>query len=602
MGLWPSREKRSSSLLIEERGASRIYQLAEAAGSKTTRQKILELAWTAGPVTLIASFGGYYLGNGKMLPTNTLIFFIGYTVIAGVVSLVAHLVFRLTRNKKLMAAQEQLTAVVGNLPDRILQLRDLRLQQLDEEGRRLESARLLLQEVELGPDWVGWAMRGLGAEESLVRLAEECEVLRRAALHSRIADLVSQHQPEIDALVARYENDSPQLAELLRSRLRGERPSLQQGVPRTRYFIERIFAAIDEDNDSLMTPDDVHEMFVLLFELMSGRRIPMLVFDYMGDSRLAKSTNQLERERLQFRLARSRSYSRLMALATFLNDSGESALLAPVGLTGQQLLEYCSEQIESLLEDHGNTPPRSQERARMHRVLDKALKLYRDAYQSNRQTSERFDRFQQHAEAWRKELAEQPREAQQVDAGESFSGLRITEDSIYLSDKQKMKLVAELHQAFLKQQRNVERLSKPARQLRVMKHLAIRIALALDEQVGLRKPEVQRAIDNANTLNMGYFESDLSVRTKIGWGEAMAKELEKDMRQAATAMVQAIHRFYGLRLGKVALEELRLRYGVDPEEIQAHYEQNPEAPDPGSYVLRPFPIPEMPRHWRLAVQ
>ncbi|WP_210396653.1 hypothetical protein [Motiliproteus sediminis] len=602
MGFWPFRNAKSRALLIEDRGASRIYQLAEVAGSKSTSQKVMELAWTAGPVTLIASVGGYYFGNGKMLPTNTLIFFIAYTVIAGVIGLAAHFIFRLTRDKKLHEAQEQLTAVVGNLPDRILQLRDLQLQQLDEDARRLESARLLLQEVDLGPEWLGVAVRTLGAEESLVRLAEEVEVLRRAGLYTRIADLVAQQQHRIDGLVARFADDVPQLAELLRARFHGERPSLQQGVPRTRYFIERIFAAIDDDDASLMTQTDVQEVFTLLFELMSGRRIPMLVFDYSGDWQLAESTNDLEKERLRFRLARSRSYSRLLALATFLNDFGDSASLAPVGLTGQQLLEYCREQIESLLAEYQAEARRSPLRRTLKQALEKALELYHQAYLANRQTGKEFERFQRHVEAWRRAIAARPKDERQIDAGEGGSGLQIIEDSIYLNDKQKMKLVSALYKPFLKQARNYERMNDPARQLRVMKHLAIRIALALDEQIELRKPEVQRAIDNANTLNMGYFESDLSVRTKIGWGEAMVKELEKDMCQAAEALAQAIYRFYGLRLGSQALEELHQRYGVDPEQIRAFYAETPTAADVERHLLKPFPIPRAPLDWRLALR
>jgi len=349
----------------------------------------------------------------------------------------------------------------------------------------------------------------------------------------------------------------------------------------------------------------VQEIFTLLFELMSGRRIPMLVFDYAGDSRLAESTNELEKERLRFRLARSRSYSRLLALATFLNDSGDSAAMAPVGLTGQQLLEYCNEQIEALLSDYRTAPRNSPLRKQLEASLEKALALYHAAYIANRRTGQEFERFQQRVGSWKRTLAQRPRDELRIDAGEGDgacgSGLQIIEDSIQLSDRQKMNLVAALHQPFLKQARNYARLNDPGRQLRVMKHLAIRIALALDEEIELRKPEVQRAIDNANTLNMGYFESDLSVRTKIGWGESMVKELEKDMRHAAEALAQAIYRFYGLRLNSEALEQLRQRYGVDPQVIQSLYADAGSRADFERQLLKPFSVPRAPLEWRLAL-
>lgn len=602
MSLWPFRNNKTKVLLIEDRVASRVYQLAEVAGLKSTNQKVVELAWTAGPVTLVASIGGYYLGNGNMLPTNTLIFFIAYTVIAGVIGIVAHFIFRLTRDKKLLEAQEQLTTVVGNLPDRILQLRDLQLQQLDEDARRLESARILLQEVDLGPEWFGVAVRTLGAEEPLVRLAEEVEVLRRAGLHTRIIDIVVQHRHSIDSLISRFTKNDPQLADLLRARFNGDRPSLQQGIPRTGFFIERIFAAIDDDDASLMTLSDVQEVFTLLFELMSGRRIPMLVLDYAGDCQLADSTNNLEKERLRFRLTRSRSYSRMLALATFLNDFGDSASLAPMGLTGQQLLEYCREQIEVLVAKYQETSKRSPEHQGLRQGLKKALELYQHAYLANLKMGKEFERFQRYVKAWQQAIEMRSKDERQVDAGEGGKGLQIVEDSIFLNDKQKMKLVSALYHSFLKQAHNYERMTDPTRQLRVMKHLAIRITLALDEQIALRKPEVQRAIDNATTLNMGYFESDLSAHTKIGWGQAMVKELEKDMRKAAEALAQAIYRYYGIRLGQLAMEELRQRYGLDPELVRGFYAAPSSTADMNHHLLKPFQIPQAPQEWQLALR
>lgn len=601
MDFWPLRGGKRKTLLIEDRGASRIYQLAEVASSKSTTQKVTELAWTAGPVTLIASIGGYYMGNGKLLPTNTLIFFIAYTVIAGVIGLAAHLVFSLTREKRLAEAQSQLTTVVGMLPDRILQLRDLKLQQLDPEARRLETARLLLQEIDLGPEWLGCALHTLGADAKMVRLVEEMELLRRAGLQTRIDDLVAEHQQAIDAFIHPFVDDSPALAELLRERLHGIRPSLKQGIPRTRYFIERIFSAIDNDDASLMTLTDVQEMFTLLFELMSGRRIPMLVFDYVGDTKLAELTNELEKERLRLRLARSRSYSRLLALSSYLNDYGDGSSLSTLGLTGQQLLEACREQLEALVCDVETAPRNSPLRKELQSTLERALSYYHDAYIASHRTRKEFQRFQQMVDNWKQTITERPKSEQRIDTSDGSDGLQITEDSILLSDKQKMKLVVALYQPFLKQARNFELMNDPLRQLRVMKHLAIRIALALDEQISLRKPEVQRAIDNANTLNMGFFESDISVRTKIAWGESLVKDLAKDMSHAAEALAQAIYRFYGLRLGRTALEELKQRYGVEPERVQAFYATEPSQEDFERYLLKPFTVPRAPLAWRLAL-
>ena len=67
---------RNLQLRIADRSTSRFNQITQVAVSKSTTQKVIELAWTAGPVTLIASIGGYYMGYGKALPKETLVFFI----------------------------------------------------------------------------------------------------------------------------------------------------------------------------------------------------------------------------------------------------------------------------------------------------------------------------------------------------------------------------------------------------------------------------------------------------------------------------------------------------------------------------------------------
>src|SRR6056297_3630102 len=104
MRWWPWR-RHAESLSIEERHSGRIYQLAEVATSKSTTQKLTELAWTAGPVTLLASSGGYYLGHGKALPKDTLEFFVAYTLIAGVFGLGSHFISRFSRDAKLQEAR-----------------------------------------------------------------------------------------------------------------------------------------------------------------------------------------------------------------------------------------------------------------------------------------------------------------------------------------------------------------------------------------------------------------------------------------------------------------------------------------------------------------
>ncbi len=607
------KEAINSRISIEARGESRINRLARVASHKSTGQKVVELAWTAGPVTLIASVGGYYMGHGKALPKETLVFFVAYTVIAGVIGLGAHLFNRLTRDQKQEEAQEHLVRVMGGLPDMIISLRDLYLSSLDPESRRLEAARIMLQDIDLGPQWFASAVRSAGGSPELSFAAEEVEIYRRAGMNLRVRDIVDENREELDGLLESLRQPAPQLAESLENFFTGQRPSPREGVPRTAYFIERIFAAIDDDNDSLMTLDDVEEVFTLLFELLCGRSIPVLAFNYVGNWQLARATNTLERERFKFRIARAQGYSRLLALANHLNRFSDPESPSHFqGLSGPELLAFCTEQIEGLVarlqgfarqKDQGVfiSPRRI---GFTQKALEEALELYRLAHTANRKTDREYQNLLEDIRRWKPKIRGDEQVEVELDDAGTGKGLQIIEDHIYLSDDVKLKVVQALYEDFSRFNGGEQSEAEPTRRTHEAKQLAIKIALVLDTHLGISRPEMQRAIDNANTLNMGIFEKDLSTKTKIGWGEARSKEIEKDMRRASEALARAIYRFYGLKLNTQAQQVLAERYGTTVEKLQAIYRHNEKISleQHSQQPVRPFQIPRAPLRWQQALQ
>lgn len=621
MSLFDRKPSLKRQLLIEDRGASRLSRLSHVATSKSTTHRVLELAWTAGPVTLVASIGGYYLGHGKSLPKETLVFFIAYTIITGVIGLAAHMINRLGRGRREEEVTEQLVRVMGTLPDLVLGLRDLRLEALDPDQRKLEAARILLQDVDLGPLWLASAVRSIGGSAGLAEAVSEIELFRRAGMLSRGRDILQQHHQELTLLVASLRQHSAALGNSLEARFLGVSYDKRAGVVRGRYFIERIFAAIDDDDDLLMTLEDAEDIYTLLFELLCGRRIPMLAFSFAGGSRLARETEALEERRLQFRIVRARAYSRLLALASYLSDSIDSgnlthswlfsspltserlnncAQISPAGLTGPELLIFCTTHIETLV---AQVKADTACRKTLIPILSQALALYGQAYMAYRRTERDYLDFLKTVERWKRRLASYPETEVFFSATRGGRGLQITEDSIVLSDKGKVRVVKALLERFQLQ----PDISEPTdKRVGAAKQLAIRVALALDEEIQIRRPEVQRAIYNANTLNMGVFERDLSTTSKIGWGEALVKEIEKDMRSASIALVAAIYRFYGLRLDPESQLQLALRYGATVEQLEQQCGE--ESGEAGSAVSdysrlpsRPFPVAKPPLAWRLAL-
>ena len=605
-------------MFLEQRGENRIERLVQASIARSNLLKFIGFAWTAGPVTYLAGQGAYYLGFGTWMPDKNLVFFIGYTVLMGFIALLVNLLYVLTRGRSMEEARDNLKRVLGVLPDLIMGVRDLSLSLMDPESRRLESAKILLQKSDLGPEWLSLAVRNIVDSPTIAMAVEETEIYWRAGMHSRIADINRELAHEIETTLDVLNQDRPQLARLLEQRLKGQKPTLLTGVERERFFIERIFSAIEEDNEDILTLSDVEEMLTLAFELLSGRRIPMLMVNYVGSWKLARATDKLEIERSKYRIARARGYSRLLALANYLSDC-DYLKYGPVAekLPSRELLVICDQVIDELAEKMLHQPNAGKQQKNSKRSLQiqfeqfsHILDLYNLASQESKRVDREHEDFVKDINQWQR-LVNQHREAHPAEYDQGGRGLQIVEHTIYLEDSSKTTVVAQLAKQFDEASVRVagarvtlqdERMESD-KSVRLAKQLGIDVALALDKYVHLSRPEVQRAIYSANAIDMGGFEPGLSTHTKIGWGEAVSKEIQKNMARAAEHLAIALFRYYGIQLGEEQQEFLSERYGANTKTLEDVYSEGDEGVklQPPTTPPKPLVIPELKYRWRKAL-
>jgi hypothetical protein len=628
MNLWILDDMKLSSLLysenseknhlhIQQRGQRRIDRMAQSGVGKSSLWSLAEVGWTAGPVTFLAAQGGYYLGFGTWLPNENLIFFVVYTVLMGLISVFVKFIYKATKGQVLEDAKEQLLLVIGTLPDFILSVRDLTLSRMEPESRRYESARILLQKSDLGPQWLSLAVNSIIDSPVIAQAVANIEIYWRAGMYSCIRDLNQSLSTEISVALASLEPDRPRLARLLEQRLQGNKNTLRSGVEREPFFIERIFSAIEEDNEDIMGLSDVEEVLTLAFELLSGRRIPMLVVNCVGSSQLTIATQKLEKERSKYRIARARGYSQLLALANFLSDSNllDYSTVAE-RLPSSDLLQICLETLDRLCQHICSDIESVQKRENVdmrtlklnHSVLIKALDLYQQAYQSSAMVISEHADFLKDIKNW------QRINLKYADANTKVSvtgkqGLHIIERQIQLTDADKITVVKKIAHHFDSQ----SILSKGLRNstvesnwhvsnqhVRAAKQLAIDLALALNPCVFISLPEVQRAIYASNSVDLGSFEPGLSTNTKVGWGESVAKEVKKDMVKASEQIAQAIHRYYGICLGEKELDFMHQTYGMNKEHVIEYYQENEQGEQSSNLFepRSPLMIPKVKFTWR----
>ena len=566
----------ASDVYLEREGEHRIRQVVETVQKVPWSVTFAELAWTAGPVTFLAAQGGYWFGYGKLLPGETLAFFIAYTALAGIIGQGVRVFYGAVQGRRQRERHRAFSTVIDALPELVFGVRDLSLEPLAPEARRREAAWLLLRKGDPGPYAASMAVEDLTGSSHLAWTVARMEGLRRAGLSRRVRDLLEEDASQIRLVLEELRQTAPAMAGTLRNRLYQGPPTLKQGVAREEDFIERILAAIADDNETLMTLADVEEMLSLAFELINGREIPMLIFDYRGRWELSRAADAVEAARADYQIARALGSNRLRALVAYLVEQGADPELAEgVGnrrqaellATVRRVLTRLSRTLRALgAEVRQGRREALDALADRAAVLGNALTLYRsmqDAYRLQRRRAAALTRA---AERWEAIGARFPDVTTALRTERGGSGLRIREERICLEDEQKM-AVAEAMAGSLRWAMQEQRRGRLTPE--IVKQVAVETALALEPHIHLSRPAVQRAINSAHAPFFGALEPGMSAARKAALGAAIAQEVEKDVARAAERLAASLVRHYRLRLTDPVIEWLHRTYGANRETLHA---------------------------------
>ncbi|SFM29215.1 hypothetical protein SAMN05421721_10280 [Ectothiorhodospira mobilis] len=606
---------RDEGISLGREDNERVERWQRAVKRVRVTRNLLKLAWTAGPVTGIGLYGGYYIGYGRPPATDLLIYFTTFTILSGLLGLLAAIVYDTTYGAAKERAQQDVLEAVDLLGDLILAVRDLAMEGFEPEIRRREAAMQLLQRVDLSPEAVAFACEELIGERELGRCLAKIDTFRRAGLYSRIRDLHQDQGEAFDKALSELHRVAPLAASVLRERYMGDAPKLQDGMPRDEFFLERVMAAIDQDNLLLMTPADVEAMLLLAFELINGREIPMLTFSYAGRWRLASVLDHLEEQRSRYRVARAAGSNRMRALATWLVEVEVLAYEeVPEGISASLLVDRVVAALDRLTRQldaecdrlrrrrHGSTG----ELRRLGDTLATSLRLYRMAHDAYRELGRVHADLLRASEEWERLQALPGEERGHLHLGPGRKGLRIVERVIALDEDAReavcQHLVNYLHGEQLERRgrRFFTRQDGRRRALTLegARQLAVETALALDPHIRLSRPEVQRGIGASRASYLGNLEPGMSAHEKRTLGEAMAQEVVQDMSHPAERLALALVRHYRVSLTEEAKQFLRDHYGAREQVLnmiaQSHAEEMPQM---NLLSQRPTVVPAPRRDW-----
>ncbi len=590
-------------------------------------QALMQIFFTAGPVTALGLIGGYYIGFGIFPSTELLIYFISFTALSGIIGLIARLVYNTTRGHLEEQGERDILDVTDKLGDLVLVTRDMNVQVYEGDARRREAALQLLRRVDLTSYGVNTAFTDLTGNRSIGDIMGQIYTYRRIGLVSRVRELYAAHRVQINEAVRELEQNAPDAARELRQWFTGGTSGTSKsGVPREPFFLQRIMSSIENNKPYLMTFRDVEEMIILAYELISGREIPTLVFDYSGRWKFARALDDLETKRSQYRVWQARGGNRIRALAAYLVETGYATTdELPEGLSIYQLVDEVTGMLDRLAGDisEASSDPAypKKDLRRLVRIMKTGIELYSMAYKAYRETGNRHARLLEASGKWEKLISRAYGDPGRFKLGSGRRGIRIRENTISLDDEERLEVCR--HLAWYFEKLDVHKtgftFSAPEEDLPLFdsddaeippqsggamaaRRLAIEIALALEPHIRLSRPEIQRNINATKAIYLGELSPYMNALQKAELGKRMSREADNRLGMAAEQMADTLVRIYDVELTSEARDFLHYTYGARQDVLEQLESVKKQSGNLASPLIERPPLVESPKpHWARSV-
>lgn len=528
------------------RGERATHKIASVVGKKSWKWGVMNLAWTAGPVTFVALSIGHYLGFGSAVSMRTFYYFAVYTVVASVLTLIAGIARDAFYQPKIEQEQAHLLHIIDRMFAMAHLARDIALSQLDPDERRIMAAYYILSSVGASPSDIGAAVSDLTNDSKMTRAARNIQTFADRGMYSRVAMIQDSVRERLEVVREKLQPIAPQAYDVLEKRLCGSGPKLFRGKERCEGFIERVLLAAEENNESLMTLQDALEMIWLTLELLNGRVIAVLDTRMKGDEELERAQSALDDARHHYRISIRRRNSQIRLLAESLYDETDYDLVVKATNKTQQLVESIVEALVKL--------PHAQ---RVH---------YRKPYESILVTNARLKAFHSkllqaeaaYSKRWRRYGQKLVLTMQSSDLKQA--GFYILERNITLTDKQKLRLSHVISSLLPEDLYTISETK--------LKHMVMEMANELDDLIDMSQPEEQLAIESSNVTDFGFITSQLSPATKAGWSALAIDAMHEDRRKASHRMARDLVGYYRVPLTPSIIGFLCEQFGADEEHLE----------------------------------
>lgn len=525
---------------------------------------LLNLAWSAGPVTFLALFAGSYLGLGKAPSIETFLYFAVYTLVAGMVAAVISFVRHQIIQPRIELADQSFMQLIDRLFNLHFTVRDFYVQAYDISEQPRIAAWWPLSNASADLDTLQEAVRDLTGDDELARGIKRIEIYRRNGFVSLMKKESHLYQQKVSKHVATLQKTHPIIAAYLEERFEGKAPTLRHGQLRNTGFLSRCLEAANHDKPQWLSVEDMLSAYTLTLEVLLGRSVLTLHPVFNDSPKLEEAKKRLDEVLSDFRLQRRKRNSHLRLLVRQLQILAQKKHLPLMGLSGYELFERAQTLLNSLELDV------SQEkhlRKRYQLALDANKKMKR-YHQTLKNCEKSYNKEWENTKFTDKTIIQDANQ----DTNEGVS-LQLEERFISLTDKQKLKTVEQLNDLYREQFSAETVLS-----LEDCQQFAMECINALDEVLNISEPEEQMALEESRQADFGCIEPGLTAATKLAWGHMMVQEVQETRAATVHRLAKEMIRFFNVPLSKPSIKYLVEHYGASEEHLQNLAMQESEEP------------------------
>lgn len=572
---------------LERHGTAFIDRLSEAIRQESWKLRLLALAWTAGPVTYVALYFGFQLGYGKQPPRELFIYFGGFTLITGLLSIAVGVFHRATVEAKRKAVKNMITDVIARLPDLIISVRNLGVMRLSTEKRRLRGVVYLLSDPDATESSIETAIEDLTGNRELARRFRRLESFRKKGLSILVRDEAEKIRHEYDAQIKSVEEKSPYISHLLENRLAGRIPSKRLGQRRQYGFLQRIIQAVNEGNEERIELNDTMEMFKLILELLLDREFTVLRWKLSGRHPMVEASKKLEqlilqRHRLE-RKIRLAKYQIIQLLDDSINDGP-----TPYSVTDKHIqsasfpFTMASMPRFDIPEDYpsGHHKHIDELTAGLMKVREMSKKLEK---QKEREARAR-EKFFALRHQYRLSIPPYEEEEKSLSISVQFEQSSVQfdhEDKIHFAENLQLylrNLTSNRDRTKLFAESEDEDAQEESRTITTeeLQGISLRIFAELENLLDLSEDSVVHALEAATAVNVGAMDQTLTRKTKIGWLQAMIEDLEENVSLLALQTARRLVDHFQSNLPASVAKSLSGRFGISMQELQRLHPAAPE--------------------------